>query len=217
MIRNDYDGLLTLFLSTTLIVLLLGVTYFLTFVYVLLTAFITSCNNKNAQHIVVLGKKLKNNLPDNDYQQRLDRAISLIPPTTNKNIYILGGITGAANISEARAGKDYLEGNNIQTRNIFLEEGSQNTLENMKHFKAFTTIPDMRICLITNRYHIARSSIMAEGFGFVVEKCAAENTYSPHPLDALVLLVEAFHLHWYLTGRTYAKLTHNQRMLSRIQ
>jgi len=217
MILKDYDGLLTLLLSVTLIILFFGVTYFLTFAHTLLTAIKASCDNKNAQHIVIPGKKLNNNLPDSDYRQRLDRALSTIGFSANKKIYILGGITGEASVSEAQAGQDYLEDNNIQTSKIFLEEGSLNTLENMKHFKACSTITDMAICLITNRYHIARASIMAQGFGFVVEQCAAEDTYTPGFIATLALLAEAFHLHWYLTGRAYAKLTHNQRMLSRIQ
>lgn len=217
MIVKDLDGLLTLLLSGTLIILSFGMTYFLAFAHILFTATKAICDNKNTQHIVILGKKLNNDLPDNDYRQRLDRALSTIGFTTNKQVYILGGITGCAGISEAQAGQNYLEENNIQAGNIFLEEESRNTLENMKHFMECSNIADKHICLITNRYHLARASIMAQGFGFVVEKCAAEDRYTPGLIATLVLLAEAFHLHWYLTGRAYAKLTHNQRMLSRIQ
>lgn len=217
MILKDLDGLLTLLLSVTLIILSFGLTYFLALAHILFTATRAICDNKSAQHIVILGKKLNNDLPDNDYRQRLDRALTTIRLTTNNQIYILGGITGRANISEAQAGKNYLEDGKIQPYNIFLEEKSRNTLENMKHFMEFSNIPDKHICLITNRYHLARASIMAQGFGFVVEKCAAEDRYTPGLIATLVLLAETFHLHWYLTGRAYAKLTRNQRMLSRIQ
>jgi len=217
MVRKDYDGFLTLLLSFTLIVLLFGVSYLLTFAYILLTAIKTSCDNKNSQQIVVPGKRLSNDLPDNDYLQRLDRVLSIVAFATNKKVYILGGITGEASVSEARAGQNYLEDNNIQTSEIYLEEKSRDTRENMKQLKTCSTIKDRHICLITNRYHLARASIMAQGFGFIVEECAAENSFTPSIVATATLFAEAFFLHWYLVGRIYAKLTRNQRMLSRIQ
>lgn len=216
MIRKDYDGLLTLSLSSTLILLSFGTTYLLSFAHILLTAIKASCDNKT-QNIVILGKQLNNNLPDNDYRQRLDRALFITSMATSNNVYILGGITGDASISEARAGQNYLEKNNIKIKDIHLEEKSRDTLENMRQLKTYATIQDGHIGLITNRYHLARASIMAQGYGFNVEKCAAEDTYRPGHLATLSLFIESFYLHWYLTGRTYARLTHNKRMLSRIQ
>lgn len=217
MIRKDYHGLLTLSLSATLILVSFGVTYLLTFTHILLTAIKASCDNKNAKDIVILGKKLNNNSPDNEYRQRLDRALCITSLSTNKKVHILGGITGEASISEARAGQNYLEENSIQTNDISLEEKSRDTLENMRQLKTCSSITNGHIGLITNRYHLARASIMAQGYGFVVEQCAAENVYTPGYSATFALLIESFYLHWYLTGRTYARLTHNKRMLSRIQ
>lgn len=217
MTRKDFDGLLTLLISVTLIIFLFGVTYLLIFTHILLTAIKSNCCNKNHLNIVVLGKKLKNNSPDNDYRQRLDRALSIVSFAANNKVYILGGKTGGASISEAQAGQKYLDENDIQTSDIYLEEKSRDTLENMKQLKTCSTITNRNICLITNRYHLARACIMAQGYGFVVDKCAAEDRYKPGLMATITLLFEAFYLHWYLTGRTYAKLTHNKRMLSRIQ
>lgn len=217
MVRKDYDGFLTLLLSFTLIVLLLGVSYLLTFAYILIIAIKASCDNKSSQQIVVPGKRLRNNLPDNDYLQRLDQVLSIVAVATNKQVYILGGITGDASVSEARAGQNYLEDNNIQTSKIYLEEKSRDTRENMKQLKTCSTITDRHICLITNRYHLAHASILAQGFGFIVERCAAEDSFTPSIVATVTLFAEAFFLHWYLAGCIYAKLTRNQRMLSRIQ
>lgn len=217
MIRKDYDGLFTLSLSTTLILFSFGSTYLLTFVHILLTAIKAGCDNKKSQNIVILGKKLNNNLPDSDYRQRLDRALSIISKATSNKVHIFGGITGDASISEARAGQNYLEENGIKTNDIYLEEKSRDTLENMRQLKKYTAKQNEYIILITNRYHLARACIMAQGYGFIVEKCAAEDRYKPGYLATLSLFIESFYLHWYLTGRTYARLTHNKRMLSRIQ
>lgn len=217
MTSREFDGLLMLIFSISVIALSFGLSFLFVFIYITFIAIKTGCNDIKTDHIVVLGKKLENNSPDNDYQQRLDRTLSIVSFATSSKVYILGGITGGESISEARAGQNYLEENNIQTSDIYLEEKSRDTLENMKQLKTCSTITDGHISLITNRYHLARASIMAQGCGFVVEQCAAEDVYTHGLIGTLALLIEAFYLHWYLTGRTYAKLTHNKRMLSRIQ
>lgn len=204
-------------LSIALIILSLGITFLLAFLYVLSTAVKASHKDIKAKHIVVLGKKLSNNSPDKEYCLRLDRALAIAAIDHNKQIYILGGITGKANVSESKAGQHYLENNNILTSHIHVEEKSCDTLENMKQLKTNTAISEDHIALITNRYHLARASLMARGFGFDVEKCAAEDVYTPGLIAMLILLAETFYLHWYFTGCGYAKLTRNQRMLSRVQ
>jgi len=214
--HHDYDGYLTLMLSIATITLSFGITFLLAFVYILFIA-IKSNYSTNAHHIVILGKKLSNNLPDYDYRLRLNRALKIMALSPDKQFYILGGITGEAEISEALAGQLYLENNDIPAKIIHVEESSRNTLVNMKHLKMSSLITRKHIGLITNRYHLARASLMAQGFGLDVEKCAAEDSYTPGLIATFILIAEAFHLHWYLTGRTYAKLTRNQRMLARIQ
>jgi len=214
--HKDYNGYLTLMLSVLIITLSFGVTFFLSFIYVLSVAVKSGCNAKASQ-IVVLGKKLRNNSPDYDYLQRLTRVKQIIMQSPDKIIYILGGITGESEISEASSGKRYLEHHDVKKEIIKIEESSRNTLENMKHLKTSTTVSEKPISLITNRYHLARAGIMAKGFGFDAERCAAEDSYTFGFVATLILLAEAFHLNWYMTGRTYAKLTRNKKILSRIQ
>jgi len=212
----DFHAYLTFLLSLLVIALSFGLTFFISLIYTLFITIKSNCDN-NFSQIIILGKRLRNNTPDHDYLQRLNRALKIVSITPNTSIHILGGITGEADISEAYAGKIYLEHNDIQDKTIHLEEKSRNTLENMKHLKASSIITDNRIGLITNRYHLARASIMAKGFGFEVDKCAAEDSYTFGILPALKLLAEALHLHWYIIGRTYARLTGNKKILSRIQ
>jgi uncharacterized SAM-binding protein YcdF (DUF218 family) len=216
MTSREYDGYLTLFFSVALIALSFALTYLFVFIYILFIAIKTGCNDIKADHIVLLGKKLVSNRPDKDYRLRLNRALTIAAHRINTQIHILGGITGDSTVSESIAGKNYLEENKIQTKHIYIEEISRDTLDNMKQLKTCDIITDKHIALITNRYHLARASIMAQGFGYIVQRCAAEDVFKPGFRTIAHLFTESFFLHWYLTGRYYAKLTRNQRMLARI-
>lgn len=217
MTSRDRDGLLMLFVSITLIALTFSLTFVFVFVYILLIAMKTDCDEITTDHIVVLGKRLLNNRPDKDYRLRLDRAIKIATNRVDVQIYIIGGVTGVSRISESDAGKCYLEDNGIQSRNIFVEEKSRDTLDNMKQLESSAMLKEKHIAIITNRYHLARASVMAQGFGFDVELCAAEDTFTLGVAEIVALFGETFFLHWYLSGRIYAKITHNQRMLDRTQ
>lgn len=209
------DGYLMLLFSIALIALSAGLSFLIIFIYTCYAAVKTSCKSPNTEQLIILGKKLIHNQPDKDYLTRLNRASRLTENTTD--IHILGGYTGESTISESESGKNYLRGKKITARHIYTEEMSRDTLDNLRQLKNSKLIKDASITLITSRYHLARAGLMAQGFGFNVIPCAAEDTYTPGILASLILLSEAFFLHWYLSGRIFAQLTHNQRMLARIK
>jgi len=217
MTSREFDGLLILLFSISVIALSFGLTFLFVFIYITFIAIKTGCNDIKTDHIVVLGQKLNNNSPEKDYRLRLNRALAIANHKINTQVYILGGITGRSTISESRAGQNYLRDNNIQTKHIHIEEMSRDTLDNMKQLKTSGHITEKHIALITSRYHLARASLMAKGFGFIVQRCAAEDAYTPDLAAMVKLFAESFYLHWYLTGCQYAKFTGNQRMLARIQ
>lgn len=217
MSSREYDGYLTLFFSIILIALSFGLTFLFVFIYIFFIAVTAGTDDIESDHIIVLGKRLISNQPDKDYRLRLNRAATIVTHKTNPHIYILGGSTGVSMISESRAGRSYLEDRNIQTRNIHIEETSHDTLDNMKQLKISERLTDKNITLITNRYHLARASLMAQGFGFNVQRCAAENSFTLGIVAIVTLLAESFFLHWYLSGRSYVKLTRNKRILERLQ
>ena len=127
---------------------------------------------------------------------------------------ILGGKTGTATITEAYAGKLFLQKNNIDVSRINLEENSRNTIENIKN--AIDLLDNNKIVIVSNRYHLHRAKQMAKGHGLEVALCAAEEKLKLNLLSVLKLMVEALHVHWYRSGCLYAKLTNNVGMLNRI-
>ncbi|MDH5601062.1 MAG: YdcF family protein [Gammaproteobacteria bacterium] len=214
--KVDIDGYAMLLLS----LLVMAATAGLSYAYLLRKIFLTA---KNETHqceddvmLFVLGKKLKNNQPDIEYEQRLKRAQIILNKDKASQVIILGGKTGKATISEAHAGKDFLQRYNIDVSRIHLEQASRNTLENIHNAIKLLETKNKKIVVVTNRYHLARAKQMANGHGLEVKLCAAEEKPDMRLLSILKLMLEAVHMHWYKSGRFYARLTNNQRMLYRI-
>lgn len=203
-------------LSLLLILAAGGLSFLALWLYVVRIAYLKPNMTLQSKTVLVLGKRLNNNQPDHDFILRLKRAAIMLLDKTSNKIYVLGGKTRNSGISEAAAGKEFLIREGINGESIILEEKSQNTLENLKHFHSISDNKKQKISLITNRYHLARSVIMAKGFGINTQACPAENKFQFSIKNIVNTLVEAFHMHWYFTGKYWAKLTNNKNILSRI-
>lgn len=70
--------------------------------------------------------------------------------------------------------------------------------------------------VVTNRYHLARVKQMSEGFGLDVALCAAEDKLNINLVTLSKIMIEALHVHWYLSGHYYAHLTNNNRIIKRL-
>lgn len=211
----DYAGYLTALLSLLVVLLSGGISLLIAIGYVWRTARRTTAT-ADGQHVVVLGKRLHNSVPDHDYRLRLARALALYRANNTRMFYLLGGKTSDAEITESLAGQQYLEAEGIPCSNIWLEQTSRNTLENIRQLRAHHDIPGQHIVLITNRYHLARAKIMARQFGYHIELCAAEQDGTAGFTGILMYVLEGMLMHWYLTGLVYARLTRNKSMLIRI-
>ncbi|MFO7603577.1 MAG: YdcF family protein, partial [Gammaproteobacteria bacterium] len=213
---TDNDGLVMLLASTLLMVLTAGTSLLAALLYVTLQALVAPKHVRNSRLLLVFGKQLRNDQPDSEYQARLHRAARLLHDQPERRVLLLGGYTANASISESAAGREYLRQQGIGAERIDTEDDSQNTLENLKEARTRFDKERLEVTLISNRYHLARVCVMARGFGLRVHPCAAETRLQPRPQLLVKLLIEAFYLHWYLTGKYWARLTHNTRMLDRI-
>lgn len=215
--QTGLDGYFTLFLSLLIIILTSGITYMATYFYIFHKARkIPYTIPTDPTLCLILGRKLKSDAPDNDYKKRLDRVISLMSNGNDKRALILGGYTGYSTISESAAGKKYMAAHGISLDHIAIEESSRNTLENFQHAKLHFQTENRGIVLVSNRYHLPRSMAFANGFSIDAIPCPAEKHLKPILPNIFTILSEAFHLHWYLTGKYFAQLTNNQKMLARI-
>ena len=210
----DADALFTLFLSLIIGVLTLGLSHLWVFIRILSTARSAPAQPQGFPALAILGNRLSaQGAPSSDYRQRLDRALHLWRNAAPFEVLVIGGAV-SSEISEAQAGQSYLERQGMDGASIQQESTSLNTLENFRHARDwFEGFP--YVLVISNRYHLARVLDLARGLGLKVQPCAAESEFRfwqrlhRWPMETLFL-------HWYWSGRWYARITRNRRMLEKI-
>ncbi|MDJ0805477.1 MAG: YdcF family protein [Gammaproteobacteria bacterium] len=214
----DWDGIFTFLLTLLVVALSFGLLWFLTYLHTLNIARSSRCAGNRDAVLLVFGKRLQQDRIDHDYRLRLDKALELLSRNPKRSIILLGGSPGDGHLSEARAGQDYLEAAGLPEHSrIQLEEHSRNTLQNLKHarelLRALSTGP---VLLITNRYHLARSRMIARSLAVEHDLCPAEATCDLRFSMMRRLVFEAFYILWFSTGKTWARLTRSERMLKRV-
>ena len=215
--QTRLDGIAMLLLSIGIIALTTGLSLLPLIIYILTIAKKTSTLCPLEGMRVILGLQLENNHPTYEYIKRLNRAQLCLQENAQSKVLILGGLTANASISEAAAGRDWLIAQGISQDRILIEEDSRNTLENLKQAMPLLSKDSHPVALISQRYHLARAAVMANGFSIKNILCAADDVFRYTPTSLILVFKEAFHLHWYFSGRTFARLTNNKKMLAKIQ
>jgi uncharacterized SAM-binding protein YcdF (DUF218 family) len=217
--RIDWDNLGTLALTLLVGIVGAGLPFVVALVRVIAVG-LRAGTGPATDLIVVFGKRLVNDQPDRDYRIRLATAARLAAARQGSRILLLGGRTGNARLSEAEAGEQLLralpEGASLS---IGLEQASRDTLTNLRNLRTLLAETQTRepLTLISNRYHLARLGQMANSLGLSYRLCAAA---SITPWSRSVLphrwLLESFYVTWFATGKLWARLTRNRRMLARV-
>ena len=217
------DGLAMLVLSVVLAVASLGSTLLAVLAYVVWIGAVTATTAPRGSIIpgsiiIVLGLRLRpDGEPEARYRLRLERARRLLVRAPGAEIVVLGGRTRAGAVSEAEAGSRYLQRLGVPPEKIRLEDQSRHTLENLRHYREHFAIPAREPpVLVTNRFHLARSVLLARGMGVAHTPCAAEDRAAVLLGEMPRMVMEAVLIHWYLVGRTYGRLARNDRMIARI-
>lgn len=134
---------------------------------ILLLSFIDSDTN-NADYLIVLGHKLKNDKPTMVLKYRLRGALKYIDNNQNTKIILSGGITSDNTISEANVMKDYLVKNGVETNKIILEDKSIDTVENINNCKSYIDV-NSKIVILSSNYHVVRSKMICRLLGINVK------------------------------------------------
>jgi uncharacterized SAM-binding protein YcdF (DUF218 family) len=213
----DWDGLWTFLLSLLIIVIGLALPFIFAYIHAFLIARKSTCS-KHTSNLLVFGKRLIDGCADAEYRLRLDKASELINRTQIDRLLLLGGPSNDGDMSEAKAGLRYLNTQGIEKwGKIHLEERSCNTLENLRNAREMLLAEQVtRVTLITNRYHLARCSMIANSLGMQHVLCPAETDCRITPQIIGRLIPEALYILWFNTGKTWARLTRNRRMLRRV-
>jgi uncharacterized SAM-binding protein YcdF (DUF218 family) len=209
----DWDAIITLTLSVVLLIASGGLLLLPSLFYVYRIAKFTSDQITGDGNCLVFGNKSDDDIISVEYQQRLNKAFVLYQQKT-RALILLGGFTIIGKPSEAKQGWEELKRLGLpKEANVLLEEKSLHTLENLRNARDLR--PHLPI-LISNRYHLARCSLIANSLSLSHRLCAAEPQLIISTYTVIKLIQEAFFVFWFNTGRNWAILTHNQRMLNRL-
>lgn len=160
--------------------------------------------------LLVFGKHCPTQVPDADFMARLQRAEALAAGGTLTKVLLLGGGDPpteagiAARTLRARAWPAHVP--------LVLEDQSRDTLENLRHACRLLGHTREPVWLLSNRYHLARCGLLAEGVGLRARPCAAEERWRFTP----ALLGEAALFMWIDIGRRWATLIGHRRMAARL-
>jgi len=142
----------------------------LLFIFIIFLAIFGSAANTdyNEDALVILGAGLKGDQPDSQLIKRLDRALVYLETNSEAAVIVSGGQGGDEDVSEAEAMKRYLVGKGIAENRIIKEEKSTSTYENFKFSKELLDGrfgEGYKVVVITNRFHVFRSSLIAHRLG----------------------------------------------------
>jgi uncharacterized SAM-binding protein YcdF (DUF218 family) len=166
----------------------------------------------NAAHgtVLVFGKHCRDGRPDDDFRARLRRVHALAVRGEASRVLLLGG---GDQPSEAAVAARELQQMGWPPRvPLVLEDESRDTLENLRHARRLLGDAGGVPWLLSNRYHLARCSLLAECIGLRHALCAAEDDWRFTPR----LFAEAGLVMWIDVGRRWARLIGHDRMLARL-
>jgi uncharacterized SAM-binding protein YcdF (DUF218 family) len=169
--------------------------------------------------ILVLGRKLEEDLPTPVFTARLSHGADLWRSGLAPRIIVAGGLTGDATRTEAEAGRAWLEAQGVRPGSILTEDRSQHTLENLFNLrKTMRQEGWSSLLLVSDSLHLARAGALARGLGLQA-RCSPAGACPPASGTAgwwLRAFHEAFLLHWYYTGMLYSRVIRSERQLARV-
>ena len=174
-----FHGLVSLLISNLVILVTLGLSYIWHWLKIYQLASASPVDVRDPKAVIVLGMRLQENKPVNDFVLRLDRVLNLYQKYDSIKFIILGGFTGRSSLTEAQCGADYLVKHGMSVKNIHLEEGSRHTFENLVCARDLLENNGVgRPVIISNRYHLARCENFANELSLDCELCAAEDSFA---------------------------------------
>lgn len=213
-IRTDKEIRKGLVVAVMVTVATLGTNILLTWLAVVFMA-ARPRRRPEAGMVWVCGHRLRAGRISPAYRRRLDALAGLMKRTPGITAVLLGG----GRPSEAAAGRDYLAARyGIGAGRVHLEEVSTNSFENLRNARELLGPDGGEVLhILSSRYHLARLRVFARQLGLEARLVPAERVFIPGLGNLLATGREAAYLCWFITGRGWARLTGNRRMLVRIR
>ncbi|MDR2923381.1 MAG: YdcF family protein [Treponema sp.] len=116
-----------------------------------------------ADAAVILGAGVRDNRPSPVFQERINHGIWLYKNKYVKYLIFTGGTGRGSNVSESSVAEKYAVHNSVPAENIFKEEMSRITLENLIYAKKIIKDNNLdKIIIVSDPLHMKRSITMAK-------------------------------------------------------
>lgn len=129
----------------------------------------------NSDYLIVLGARVRGETPSLALQYRLDVAYNYLVENPETRAILTGGQGPGEAITEAEAMRRYLVQKGIPEERLLLEDQATDTVENLTYsFKMIEQeIENSEVILVTSKFHILRSKMIARELGYQVEGIGA--------------------------------------------
>ena len=132
---------------------------------------------ENSDYLIVLGARVRGETPSLSLKARLDVAYEYLVENPETKAVLSGGQGVGEDISEAMC--RYLVDKGIAEERLKLEDQSRDTTQNLKY--SFEIIDaekgDATVVIVTNRFHVLRSKMIAKDLGKKVSGIGARTLY----------------------------------------
>lgn len=121
---------------------------------------------KGLDYIIVLGAKVKGDVPSKSLYKRLYAAEAYMKENPETIAVLSGGQGPGENLTEAQAMETYLLGRGISQSRLRLEDKSTDTVENMRYSKAWIQKKNASVGVVTNDFHVYRGVAVGKKLGY---------------------------------------------------
>ena len=138
------------------------------FIYIIFAAFaIYSFSHvsqlTNADAAMILGASVWNDRPSPVFRERINHGIWLYKNGYAKNLIFTGGFGTNSNISESSVARNFAIRDDVPAENIFIEEVSRTTIENIYYASNIITENNFdTIIIVSDPLHMKRSVTIAK-------------------------------------------------------
>lgn len=140
---------------------------------------------KNLDYIIVLGAQIRKDGPSVILKCRLDKAIEYLNQNKNTKCIVSGGQNLKEPFEESHGMMLYMTKNKIDKNRMIIENKAKDTVQNIKNSIALLGDKDLKIGIVTNKFHLYRSLKIAKKLGLTnVYGIGARSSlfYLPHNL-----------------------------------
>ncbi len=133
--------------------------------YQIIRGMSVQCSEK-LDWLIVLGAQVRGRCITNSLRRRLDRALAYERRFPGTKVIVSGGQGPGETVPEAAAMAEYLIENGIPEEQVFREDQSTSTRENLRFSRKYADAERDKVGIVTNDFHIYRSSLIARREGY---------------------------------------------------